>query len=71
MRGVYAQDFVSGQDTGKTRRALGGFDPELTAESFAVSPDGRRLVVASREQLLTLMLGDGMPDVSPPRKPGL
>jgi Tol biopolymer transport system component len=70
VRGVYAQDFVAGQAPAKARRALGGFDPELTAESFAVSPDGRRLVVASREQLLTLMLGDGIPNVSPPRRPG-
>jgi Tol biopolymer transport system component len=70
VRGVYVQDFNPGQNTAKTRRALGGSDPELTAESWALSPDGRRLVVASRAQLLTLMLGEEMPDVSPPKRPG-
>ena len=51
VRGVFAQDFVPGQDTAKTRRALGGFDADATAESFGIAPDGSRLVIASREQL--------------------
>ena len=70
VRGVYVQNFVADQDTAKTRRKLGGFDADSTAESFAISPDGLRLSVASREQQSTLMLAEQMPDVSRPPRQG-
>ena len=68
IRGVYAQDFAAGQDTAKTRRPLGGFDPESTAESFGISPDGTRMAIASREQLSSLMTAERVPAVSPPHR---
>ena len=67
VRGVYAQDFVPGEDTGQTRRPLGGFDSESTAESFGISPDGTRMAIASREQLSSLMMAERVPGVSPLR----
>ena len=70
VRGVFVQDFAVGQDTAKTRRPLGGFDSESTAESFAISPDGSRLIVASREQLSSLMMVERVPGVSPPVRSG-
>ena len=68
VRGIYAQDFAAGQDTANTRRPLGGFDAESTAESFGISPDGSRMVIASREQLSSLMMAERVPGVSPPRR---
>jgi len=70
VRGVYVQDFVQGQDTSKSRRALGGFDAEATAESFGLSPNGSSLVIASREQLSSLMIAERVPGVSRPSKSG-
>ena len=70
VRGVLVQNFVIGQDTAKTRRPLGGFDSESTAESFAISPDGMRLIVASREQLSSLMIVERVPGVSPAARSG-
>jgi hypothetical protein len=61
VNGVHVQDFVPGQDTIATRRALGGFDPEYPTESFGVSPDGRRLTVAAWEQLFSIMVTDPLP----------
>ena len=68
VRGVYVQDFGAGQDTAKTRRPLGGFDADFTAESFGISPDGARMAIASREQLSSLMLAERVRAVAPPRR---
>jgi len=65
VRGVYIQDFVASRDTTQTRRPLGGFDPESTAESFGISPDGTRMAIASREQLSSLMMAERVPTVFP------
>jgi Tol biopolymer transport system component len=67
--GVYAQDFAPGRDTSATRRPLAGFDSELTAESFGISPDGSRLVLASRDGRSGLMIAEGVPGVGPARTP--
>jgi eukaryotic-like serine/threonine-protein kinase len=64
VRGVYTQDFAPGQDTSQTRRPLGGFDPESTAESFGISPEGTRMAIASREQLSSLMMAERVRAVS-------
>jgi Tol biopolymer transport system component len=66
VNGVFVQDFVPGRDTSRTRRPLGGFDPEASAESFAISPDGSRLVVASWEQLFSIMTAEGLEGLAPP-----
>jgi TolB protein len=68
VRGVYVQDFAIGQDTAKTRRALGGFDTDSTAESFGIAPDGTRLAIASREQLSSLMMAERLSVVSASRR---
>jgi Tol biopolymer transport system component len=61
--GVFVQDFVPGRDTGSTRRPLAGFDPDWVAETFAVSPDGKRICLAEWEQVSSLMTADGVPGV--------
>jgi len=59
--GIYAQDFVPGSDTSATRRPLAGFSSELTTESFGISPDGRRIMLAVMEESARLMLAEGIP----------
>jgi Tol biopolymer transport system component len=63
VQGIFAQDFVPGADTSATRRKLGGFDPERLAESFGISRDGRRLIVAAFEQTSNLMAAEHVPGV--------
>ncbi|HUL72222.1 MAG TPA: protein kinase [Vicinamibacterales bacterium] len=60
VNGVFVQDFVPGRDTTATRRKLGGFDPENSAESFGVSPDGKFLTVAGWEQMFNIMIVNGV-----------
>jgi len=67
--GVFVQDFVPGEDTTHTRRALVGFDRETAAESFGISPDGSRVTLAGWEQLFSIMVAEGVPGVSPPGRP--
>jgi len=66
--GIFAQDFVPGRDTTSTRLALGGFDLETETESFGVSPDGSRLMIASWERLFTVMEADGVSGIEPPAR---
>jgi serine/threonine protein kinase len=68
VNGVFVQDFVPGQDSSRTRRPLGGFDAEAAVESFGLSRDGSRLMVAAWEQLFSLALAEGVSGVSPPRR---
>lgn len=70
VAGIYVQDFAPGRDTRASRRKLGGFDAELTTESFGISPDGSRMVIASWEQLFSLMLAERLPDIEPPERGG-
>jgi serine/threonine protein kinase len=60
VNGIFVQDFVPGEDTSSSRRPLGGFDRQVATESFGVSPDGKRLVIAAWEQLFTIMRADGV-----------
>ena len=64
--GIYAQDFIPGEDTAHTRRPLAGFSPDFITESFGISPDGSRIVLAGLEQSYRLMLAEGT-GVEPPR----
>jgi serine/threonine protein kinase/Tol biopolymer transport system component len=63
VHGVFAQDFTPGRDTTSTRRRLGGFDPEVETESFAISPDGTRMVVAGWQRAYAVMTAEGLPGV--------
>ncbi|MEE8366884.1 MAG: hypothetical protein V3S30_01070, partial [Thermoanaerobaculia bacterium] len=60
--GIYAQDFVPGEDTTATRRPLAGFYDNLNTESFGVSPDGTAIVLAVIQETRTLMLAEGLED---------
>jgi Tol biopolymer transport system component len=68
--GVYVQDFAPGRDTASSRRPLAGFVPDSFVESLGLSPDGKRLAVATLQQSSTLFLADGLLDVEPPRQGG-
>jgi hypothetical protein len=63
VNGVYVQDFVASRDTSNTRRALGGFDPENSAESFDISPDGQFLTIATWEQFFSIMVTEDLPSL--------
>jgi serine/threonine protein kinase len=69
--GIYVQDFAPGQDTAATRRKLAGFDPDVAAESFGLSPDGTRLVVAGWVQLFSLMEAERLPGLLAPLPRGV
>ena len=61
--GIFVQDFRAGQDTAPTRRPLAGFDPDWAPETFAISPDGKRICLAEWEQVSSLMTAEGVPGV--------
>jgi len=67
VSGIYVQDFAPGKDTASTRRPLGGFDPEIATESFGICPDGNHLVIASWDQVLSLVMAENVPGVAPQR----
>lgn len=58
--GVFVQDFAPGKGTRSSRRKLAGFDPDLDAETFGVSPDGSRVAIAGREMVSSLVLLEGL-----------
>jgi hypothetical protein len=64
--GVYVQDFVPGQDTSASRRAVTGFAPDVDTESLGLSPDGRTLVVATLHEFESLTLAEGLTGLLPP-----
>ncbi len=66
-RGIYVQDFVPGRDTSATRRKLAGFASDREAETFAFSPDGRRLTLAEIQESSSLMLAENVPGVGATR----
>ena len=63
--GLYVQEFDPDTETERTRRTLGEFDSDLSTESFGISPDGSRMVLAGWEQLSSLVMAEQVPDVSP------
>ncbi|HMM33780.1 MAG TPA: hypothetical protein PKA62_03470, partial [Thermoanaerobaculia bacterium] len=69
LTGIFAQEVVAGADTTATRRRLGGFDPTLAAESFAISPDGAALIIAARESLSSVVLAEPVAGAPKPRRP--
>ncbi len=57
--GIYIQDVdKDGRDTSATRRPIAGFDPDIPTESFAISPDGTRLVLSRVEDVNGVMLAE-------------
>jgi Tol biopolymer transport system component len=66
---VYVQDFAPGADTYARRRRLAALEPDLSAESLGISPDGGFVTISYREQLFDLMLAEGIPDVSARSQP--
>jgi eukaryotic-like serine/threonine-protein kinase len=68
--GVFVQEFAPGRDTASTRRPVAGFLVDAVTESFGVSPDGRRVAVATLEASQSLMLAEGVPGVVPAARPG-
>ncbi len=65
--GVFAQDFVPGEDTRSTRRALVTYEDGIP-ESFGLSPDGRHITVSLADLQQSLVLVDHLPGVSRPRR---
>jgi Tol biopolymer transport system component len=63
VHGVYEQPFTSGRDTTSPARKLAAFDPDFATESLALSPDGKRLVIASWDQLWSLVLAERVPGI--------
>jgi Tol biopolymer transport system component/predicted Ser/Thr protein kinase len=69
LTGIFAQDFVPGRDTSSTRRKLAGFARDYVSESFAISPDGKRLILSTLMRSGRLMIAEGVPGVEPPVRP--
>jgi Tol biopolymer transport system component len=59
--GLWVQDFSTEHDTFETRRALIGFDGSGVHESFGISPDGKRIMVSTVEQMRAIHLVEGLP----------
>jgi Tol biopolymer transport system component len=67
VAGIYVQDIEPGRDTNATRRPLCCFDTDAVTESFAISPDGRRITIASWEQMFSLVSAERVPGIRPRR----
>ncbi len=61
--GIFVQEFRAGQDTASARRPLAGFDPDWAPETFAISPDGKKICLAEWEQVSSLMTAEGVAGV--------
>ncbi|HEU4886854.1 MAG TPA: protein kinase [Thermoanaerobaculia bacterium] len=61
---LFAQEFRAGTDTTSTRRQLMPADPDATPETFAISPDGKRAVLAIVDEASGLMMAEGIEGIS-------
>jgi len=68
LTGVIVQDFVPGRDTTATRRKLAGFNPDYITETFAISPDGTRIVLSLLDLQSNIMMAEGIPGLTPARR---
>jgi serine/threonine protein kinase len=68
VNGIFLQDFRPGVDTMTTRRSLDTFDPQMAAESFGISPNGKRIAIAGWQQISSLMLAERIQSVFPSRQ---
>ncbi|HYO76192.1 MAG TPA: protein kinase [Thermoanaerobaculia bacterium] len=57
---VFAQDFRPGEDTRATRRQLIASNPDAMPETFALSADGKRAVIAVLDEASGLMIAEGV-----------
>jgi Tol biopolymer transport system component len=62
IHGIFEQPFAPGKDTHVLRRRLAAFDQDSTTESFGISARGR-LIVASWDQLWSLVIADRVPGI--------
>ena len=69
VNGVFVQDFTPGRDSRSTQRKLGGFDLENSAETFAISPDGRTLTIGGWEQMFNIMTASNVPGIERTARP--
>ena len=65
--GLFAQDFVPGNDTRASRRPVGGFDSDRKIDTFAISPDLSRIIIAEAEMLSSLIMAERIPGIHPYR----
>ncbi len=66
--GLFAQDFIPGKDTVSSRRSLAGFDVDRKIDTFTISPDSSRIVLAEVEVLSSLIMAEGIPGIEPQHK---
>ena len=59
--GLFAQDFVPGEDTSATTRRVAGFFDDAVTESFGIAPDGETATIAVIQQTRALQLAEGVP----------
>jgi serine/threonine protein kinase len=57
---LYAQEFRPGIDSSSTRRKLLSTDPDAELETFAISPDGKRAILAIVDEASGLMMAEGV-----------
>jgi serine/threonine protein kinase len=57
---LFAQEFRPGIDTTSTRRKLISTDADAVLETFAVSPDGKRAILAIVDEASGLMMAEGV-----------
>jgi Tol biopolymer transport system component len=62
--GLWLQDFSPGQDLRVTRRRIGSVDESLDVETWAASPDGKRIVVSAREYSSSIVMARKVPGVA-------
>ncbi|HUL77562.1 MAG TPA: protein kinase [Vicinamibacteria bacterium] len=68
LTGIYAQDVAVDKDTSATRRKLAGFSVDYLSESFGLSPDRKKVTLATLTRFGRLMIAEGVPDVAPPSR---
>ena len=60
--GLWVQDFNTDHNTLETRRPLIGFHGDGVYESFGISPDGKRIMLSTMEQVRAIYLVEGLPE---------
>ncbi len=66
--GLYSQDFDGERETSASRRRLLGFDPDAAPDTFAFSPDGKKIVTGFAIQTSDLMIVSGLPATVAPAR---
>lgn len=66
--GIYAQDFGLDAGTESTRRAVVSLEPGAVAETFGISQDGTRLILAASRRTYSLMSAENVAGIVPARR---